>query len=177
VQICVADFEQLFDAVTHVEAPPAERESEGKTGLSEEVIRTAIRYFHKGNYARCAILLEDMEATERDDPRVEAFLGASRALASGRLRPGMEACVRALKRAFYIPDIYCALGLLLIRGGNRAKAHAVYQRGLRIDPNHPVLNARVQEMGVRRRPLLRFLSRSHPANRLVGMLRTRLIPA
>lgn len=143
----------------------------------EECIRMAVALFHRGEYARCLSLLSDLKGGAEDDPRVVAFRGACRALTGGRVRAGIECCVQALRQAFYIPDLYCALGVVLLRAGDRAKAFAAFQRGLRIDPRHPALRKRVREMGVRRRPPLRFLRRSHPANRVLGMMRARLFPA
>lgn len=181
------DFDLMFDSILSSVRPPrsssdlAPGSRASGTKLvedeSERKIRGAMALFHRGEYARCRSLLEDLEATQDQDPRVMAFLGASRALTFGQMRVGMEACVAALRRAFYIPELYCALGVVLLRAGNRSKAYAAFQRGLRIDARHPALTARVREMGVRRSPILKFLSRSHPANRFLGILRARLLPS
>jgi tetratricopeptide (TPR) repeat protein len=142
----------------------------------ERKIHAAVELFHGGEYVRCLTILRDLDGTPGEDPRITAFTGACRALVLGDHRQGLDACVTALKKAFYIPDLYCALGVVLLRIGERAKAYAAYQRGLRIDPRHPALQARLLEMGLRRRPVLRFLPRSHHANRFLGRLRARFFP-
>lgn len=187
MQLREPDFDRLFDAIvadpagSSAEAPPPAEPAAAAAARSdearEEKIRVALALFHRGEYRRCVALLGEVESDGGHDPRVVAFLAASRALVHGQVRSGLQVCVETLRKAFYIPDLYCALGVLLLRGGDRSKAYAAFHRGLRIDPKHPALRARVREMGVRRSPLLRFLPRTHPANRVLGILRARLFPA
>ena len=187
MKIQIGAFDQLFHAILEpgpgpTPACPApsrgpEPKSSGGSEDLERRIHTAVELFHGGEYVRCLTILRDLEASPGADPRVRAFAGACRALVLGEHRHGLDACVAALKKAFYIPDLYCALGVVLVRIGERAKAHAAYQRGLRIDPRHPALRARLREMGLRRPPVLRFLPRDHHANRFLGRLRARFFPA
>jgi len=184
VNIAAQNFDQLFDSLvdgitTDDPAPAREAPQAMRTGTqdADELVARAVVCFHRGEYSRCYALLQDCGADPARDPRVRAFLTASRSLINGRVREGVVACVEAIRGAFYIPDLYCALGVLLLRTGDRAKAFAAFQRGLRLDPRHRILRARVREMGERRRPVMTFLGRSHPANRVLGMLRARLTPA
>jgi len=185
VNIPAQSFDQLFDSLvdgvttTDPGTRPAEPSRDARSGGvdAEERVARAVVCFHRGEYSRCYALLQDCGADPARDPRIRAFLAASRSLINGRVREGVVACVEAIRGAFYIPDLYCALGVLLLRTGDRAKAFAAFQRGLRLDPRHPILRTRVREMGQRRRPVVGFLGRSHPANRVLGMLRARLTPA
>ena len=43
--------------------------------------------------------------------------------------------------------------------------------GLKIDRHNPQLLALIKELGVRSRPVLSFLDRSHPINRFLGRIR------
>lgn len=187
MQIREPEFDHLFDSILTEEGggapaaggPAAQPGIAGRRGIDalEEKIRAALALFYKGDYARCLAVLGELQARGANDPRISAFQGACQALLRGQLKPGLEACVQALRQAFYIPDLYCALGMILLRAGDRSKAYAAFQRGLKIDPNHPALSRRVAEMGIRRPPALSFLRRTHPANRVLGMLRARLFPA
>ena len=143
----------------------------------EKQIQKAMALFHAARYAHCLSEVRKVEASAGDDPRVAALLGACNALVSGQLRPGIERCAQIIEQTFYIPDLYCTLGVLLVKSRRRAQAHKVFRKGLQFDPHHPVLQAHIREMGLRRRPVLGFLGRAHPANRALGMVRSRLSPA
>ena len=82
-----------------------------------------------------------------------------------------------IEQSFYIPDLYAALGVLLVKSHRRAQAFAVFNKGLKVDPHHRALNNHLRGMGQRRRPVLAFLERTHPANRALGLIRARLVPA
>lgn len=177
MQIALNDFDLLFDALVG-QAPagsPASLPAAAEAGQEQEDrITRAVALFHRGDYVRCHSLLQQCDAQGSKDVRVRAFLVASRSMGNGRVRDGLVACLEAIRGAFYIPDLYCALGVLLLRAGDRAKAHAAFQRGLRLDPHHPGLKARLREMGERRHPVLGFLPRTNPANRVLGQVRAQI---
>ncbi len=177
MQIDPSAFDDLFDSV--VDEPAATAGPDRSWGADEEArIQAAVNLFHRSDYGKCLAVLDGLETSGAcADPRVAAFRAAAGSMLSGNLRPGVEACIRAIRQAFYLPDIYAALGVLLIRLGERSKAYAAFRRGLKIDSRHPALRARLAEMGMRRRPVLRFLSRGHPANRVLGLFRARLLAA
>lgn len=122
-----AEFDRLFDAILEGKASSAAPSGTGAHSSSsgalslddpERKISAAVALFHRGEYMQCLALLRDSQPELSGDPRVAAFLGACRALVMGEMRQGMEACVQAVKKAFYIPDLYCALGVVLLRGGS-----------------------------------------------------------
>jgi len=180
-------FEHLFDAI--LASPPSQPSPSSSSSPSslaspgrrppaapelEFRIRRAIGLFHQGAYQRCAESLAPLREESPDDARVEAFLAASRALALGEVGAGLRACVTVLRRGGHVPDVCCALGSLLLHAGDRARAHAVFRKGLSADPVHPHLRVKLRAMGVRRSPPVSSLPRSHAVNRLLGFLRARL---
>jgi len=180
VEIAANDFDNLFDSLLgEVSPPPRGRSVEppvrpvAARDLEDQIAR-AVALFNRGDYARCHALLQDCGPEGERDPRVRAFLAASRSMVNGRVREGVVACIEAIRGAFYIPDLYCALGVLLLRIGERGKAHAAFQRGLRLDPRHGGIKARLREMGERRGPVLGFLGRANPANRVLGRVRAQI---
>lgn len=151
--------------------------SPGFSDTLDDQIRHAMALFHGGRYAHCLSEVRKLEDQAANDPRVAALLGACNALVSGRLRPGIERCAELIQQTFYLPDLYCTLGVLLLKSRRRAQAYQVFCKGLRIDPQHRALQSHVRDMGLRRPPVLRFLDRTHPANRALGHLRSRLARA
>ena len=58
--------------------------------------------------------------------------------------------------------------------GDRRAAFRAYRRGLALDPVHKELRFEIRRLGLRRRPVFRFLGREHPINRFVGRLRQQM---
>lgn len=79
-------------------------------------------------------------------------------------------CVKAVKSEFYTPEVYVNLGRILAKSGRKAVAFRAYRKGLAIDGTHRGLIREMKAMGLRRRPLIAFLSRDNPVNRSLGML-------
>jgi Flp pilus assembly protein TadD len=138
------------------------------------VLRRATKLFYSGEYGRCLALIE-AAAAAGTDPRTKAFWGASRALTRGDVEAGIQVCVEAVRAGRGLPDTYCALGIVLLAIGDRAKARAAFLKGLGVDPRHSQLRARIRSMGVRRRAILPFLERAHPVNRFLGRVRSLLV--
>lgn len=102
-----------------------------------------------------------------------SYLGYGIARCDGRLVEGLKLCNHAIKVEFYQPDNYLNLARTHLLAKDRSAAVEAIQGGLAIDPNHVELCALARELGVRRLPVVTFLSRDNPLNRLLGWLRHR----
>lgn len=103
-----------------------------------------------------------------------SYLGYGIALVEQRVHEGVKLCRHAIKVEFYQPDNYLNLARTLLLANDRRAAVDAVQRGLKIDPHHPQLVDLGRELGVRRAPVLPFLSRNNPLNRILGSLRHHL---
>ena len=161
-----AELNQAFDVLFPDEGAPS---------APEDPVGVALDLFYEGSYAHCLEALSRSKQPQgAEDPRVVALGAACRALVRGRLRPAIRACTWLVERGVHSGDSHCALGVVLLKGRRRAQAREVFLRGLGTEPGHPALRAQVERMGIRREPVLRFLPRAHPANRLLGLLRARV---
>lgn len=100
-----------------------------------------------------------------------SYLGFGIARFDRRVREGLQLCEAAVKREFYQPENYLNLARTELLAGRRQAAIEAIAAGRRIDPEHPGLAAFHDEVGVRRPPVLQFLSRRNLLNRLLGRLR------
>ncbi|MCZ6570820.1 MAG: tetratricopeptide repeat protein, partial [Deltaproteobacteria bacterium] len=80
----------------------------------------------------------------------------------------------AIRQEFYNPELYLNLARIYLVFDFKAEAVRFLKRGLMVDPDSATLQGSLAELGVRRRPPLRFLPRTHPANRLLGRLQARI---
>jgi hypothetical protein len=100
-----------------------------------------------------------------------SYYGLCLALHKGKIRDGAEFCQLAIDKEFYNSEHYLNLARIWLAGRSRRKAVDAIQRGLAIDPLHPVLKRLQDEIGRRRKPVLAFLHRDHPLNVTLGRMR------
>lgn len=103
-----------------------------------------------------------------------SYLGYGIARCEQRMSEGMKLCRHAVKIEFYQPDNYLNLARTALLANDRKAAIEAVRAGLAIDPHYLDLLSLARELGVRRPPVLAFLSRNNPLNRLLGAVRHRL---
>jgi len=110
-----------------------------------------------------------------------SYYGLCLAMGTDRLPDAREICENALRRAPADPEIYLNLGRVYLVVRERGRAFETFVRGLKVDRRHRGLLGALKAIGFRRRPVLGFLARRHPINRLLGRLsaalRARDLPA
>jgi len=183
VKIPRNEFDNLFNEILVGPADLTEERSAPQEDLKrvsrddESInarIQLAMAFFQKKEYKKTLSTLRPVEIWADHYPLMQALLGASKAIVLGEVNSGIKSCMDAVKQAFYVAELYFVLSVALLRAGHRAKAYTVVKRGLRIDPDSKPLKQLLNEMGLRRRPMLPFLARSHPANRFLGIMRSKL---
>lgn len=110
------------------------------------------------------------------DADVMSWYGVALALAGvDRLR-GVTLCEAAVRRSGrdVSADLLHNLGRAYLAVQYKKEAADALRRGASIQPDHQGIRATLKEMGVRRSPILPFLSRKNPVNKYLGLLRSRL---
>jgi len=104
------------------------------------------------------------------DPRYMSYYGLCLALGEKRIQEAVALCESAVKRDFVHADLFLNLGRVYLLAGSRWKAHRAFQKGLSLDTDNRDIHRELDRMGSRRPPVLPFLERSHPINKLAGKL-------
>jgi tetratricopeptide (TPR) repeat protein len=115
--------------------------------------------------------LEHFRAAHQVDPanpRYRSFYGLGLALVERRFDRALELCRSAAKEEFFNPELYHNLARVHLAFGFKAEAIRYLRRGLMIDPGNGAMQKELRGLGMRRRPVLSFLPRRHPLNRLLG---------
>jgi tetratricopeptide (TPR) repeat protein len=107
---------------------------------------------------------------------VYSYLGYGIALRQQRLGEGLKLCQHAVKLEFYQAENYLNLGRTHLLAGQRRAAVRAVADGLKIEPDNAQLLELQHDLGVRKRPVLPFLSRSNLFNLLLGRVRHLLKP-
>jgi tetratricopeptide (TPR) repeat protein len=141
------------------------------------VVERAIEQCRKGNWEQGLPYLGQYASSE-DRASLPglfySYLGYGIALREQRLDEGLKLCKHAIKIEFYHPENYWNLARLCLLARDRKGAVKAVRDGLKIDPHSPELLDLYKEMGMRRSPVLSFLSRDNPLNRMLGSLRHKL---
>ena len=107
-----------------------------------------------------------------------AYLGYGLARYRKKIPEGVKLCRMAVRMELYQTENFALLArACMLSERYRRLAYAAVREGLAIDPSSPELRALHRELGVRRQPVLPFLTRSNPINRVLGFMRHLLLQA
>ena len=100
-----------------------------------------------------------------------SYLGYGAANFEGERKDGLALCLHAIRVGKDEPENYLNLARVYLLVGDRRRAVAASQHGLKVDAHNPDLLALRRSMGYRRRPAVSFLSRDAWINRFLGKRR------
>jgi tetratricopeptide (TPR) repeat protein len=151
-------------------SPPARPDEAFKRGLAcleRKTYQEASGYFQKAL---------DMEKESQGGTSMKylSFLGLALVLSQGRSDEGLKMCEQAVKRDFFDPDLFCNLGIALLRHRQRGPAFAAFKRGLTLRPRYRRIVDELERYERRAEPVFGFLARQHPINVTAGRMRSRL---
>lgn len=135
----------------------------GKDLLADGKAREAFGHFRTANHLDPA------------NPRYRSHYGLGLALVERRFDRALELCRSAAKEEFFNPELYHNLARVHLAFGFKAEAIRYLRRGLMIDPGNAPMVSDLQRLGLRQEPVLAFLPRRHPMNRLLGRARSWLV--
>ena len=98
------------------------------------------------------------------------YLGYGHAAVGHGYKEGLRLCRIGVRRDGFEPENYVNLARTCLLRNRRQLAVKTLNRGLRISPGHRGLLELRRNLGIRRRPLLPFLNRTHSLNRFLGRL-------
>ncbi|HTN51837.1 MAG TPA: hypothetical protein VML50_05500 [Anaeromyxobacter sp.] len=140
----------------------------------------ALAAFEEG---RAAFLARDLSAAHasferahrRDprDPRLMSWYGVTLVLVERNSNLGVLLCDQALRLTGPDPELLLNQARVHLSLNQRERAVRAVTRGLELWPDDPRLHAARLALGTRRAPVLPFLSRNNPLNRILGRLRHR----
>lgn len=107
------------------------------------------------------------------DPRFMSWYGVTLVLVERNSNLGIVFCDQAVRMAGPEPELLLNQARVHLSLNQRERAVRAILRGLELFPDDPRLAAARDAMGIRRPPVIPFLSRNNPLNRLLGRLRHR----
>ena len=144
---------------------------------AEESYEKGLRALGQGKAKTALAMLEaalEIERRRGNGPpqaRYLSYYGLCLAMVRNEVREGLRYCREAITLESYNSTLRCNLGRVLLKAGRRREAHRCFVRGLQLEPGHAATCRELTQMGLRRKPFLPFLARSHPLNVFIGRLR------
>jgi len=138
----------------------------------------AIETTKEEDYLRALTLFVDIYGTEDSPPLQTAkaasglsYFGVCLALVQRKFKVAADLCRRAIDLEFYNGEHYANLARVYLAAGHRRKALEAVESGMKVAPENDSLALVRQQIGVRARPAIPFLDRSHPINVTLGQAR------
>ena len=138
----------------------------------------AIAATREEDYLRALTLFIDVYGNEDSPPLNTAksatglsFFGLCLGLVQRKFKIAVDLCRRAVDLEFYNGEHYANLARVYIAAGQRRKALEAIEAGLKVAPDHEAIMKVRGLLGVRARPAVPFLDRSHPINVTLGQAR------
>jgi tetratricopeptide (TPR) repeat protein len=123
------------------------------------------------NYQAAHRLLKEALEKERSPEHLSQYALAV-AHYTGNITAAAALCREALKENAKNPELFLRLGTVYLIGGRKKEAIRALTLGLRMG-KHAGMSRLLQILGHRRKPVLPFLSRSNPINKMLGKMRAR----
>jgi Flp pilus assembly protein TadD len=130
----------------------------------------------RSNYAAAIKLLEQALKISPENPVYLSMMGWCEA-EMGDPMQGEIMCRKALQVSGRERDpmLYVNLGRVLLLKGDRMKAREQFMKAYRKDNTNAPAALELSRMGVRKKPVLPFLTRNNPLNIYLGKIRHRIV--
>jgi len=130
-----------------------------------------VQYVEMGRLDEAWNIFLELAHADEDSPLVKSYMGLLRLLREKDAATGLSLCREALEADPGEALLHLNLAKAYAACGQRYAAIQTVRQGLRIRSPHRSMLVRLSaELGVRRKPVLRFLQRDHPLNKVLGML-------
>ncbi len=137
-----------------------------------QLVRNGIAAADQGNTLDGLLHLETA-ARLGSTPTLASYLGYCLARERRQFKEGSGLCRQALLKEPEQAVHYLNLGRVLLAAEEKQLAITTFQRGLKRGRHHLILEE-LKKLGMRKPPVVPFLSRSHPVNKFLGVVFTHL---
>jgi len=162
------------------ESPKAEDPEGSDRGFAPaEYIKSARTLLRNGQQKKAYSVLLQAMAFYPENPIILSYCGWLQAVIDKKNHSGIATCRRAFvtfkaadshTSGIVYPILYLNLGRAFLAAGRKKDAFENFEKGLRHDRANGELKKEMQHLGMRKKPLLPFLSRSNPLNKFIGLL-------
>ncbi|MFC1770040.1 tetratricopeptide repeat protein [Nitrospirota bacterium] len=150
---------------------------EGKKAM--DFLEDAKMFLRRKKYQQALDIVKAAREMYPDDPFVMTYYGHLMTVVRKKPEIGVEECRRAIEmlkitmpqgKETHFPTFYHNLSLAYLAAGKRSMAVETVFEGIKHEKEGGKLHKQLEELGIRRRPPIPFLSRNNPVNKYIGKL-------
>jgi tetratricopeptide (TPR) repeat protein len=142
-------------------------------------IKHAVRLTQESKYEEALLLFEMymplLSSHNEDEKRLltlaSSYCGLCVAEVKHHYGDALEYCNISVQRDITNPDHHANIAEVYLAFKDRKRAVQHLQAGLRLQPANPRIHKILDKIGHRRRPVIPFLKRSNPINKVLGRMR------
>jgi len=140
----------------------------------EEYLELGLVYIKKKQWKSALEVLIECEKRHKASsvgslpPQLLSALGVSLAMAENKVISGLDLCESAIKQEAFRPEFYYHLGLVHLKNGNKKDGIAAFHKGLKFDPRHSGIIAKLYQLGIRKKRSIGLLPRKNFLNKVIG---------
>lgn len=155
---------------------PKDHSDEIKPG---EYLRAAKAHLRSGKHRAAYAVILEAAAKYPKEPLILSYYGLLLSLVDRKHRSAIETCKKAVglcnprdaySRSVLFPALLLNLGKAYLAAGKKKDAIDAFNRGLSFDRSHSEIKRELRLLGERKKPLVPFLGRGNPINKLIGKL-------
>ena len=133
--------------------------------------RSGLSFLRGGDAQKALPHLRTALNCEPQNPFYISYVGLALAASEQKWAEAEKLCHSAMRMNRRHAQLYLNLAEVYVAADRRQDAADILVRGLHYAPHDVRLKMALDHLAVRRRPVLRFLPRTHSINRLVGRVR------
>lgn len=139
------------------------------TEIVQELLIRGIRVWEEKKVNKALRCFRRAHELNPEDPRIASHLGLM-LVSTGIYQRGFQLCRVALRKKPSNADLLFNLGQAYLLASRRNEARLTFLRGAKVcEDKHRFMDALIK-MGIRRKPLIRFLSRENFLNHWLGKI-------
>ncbi len=138
------------------------------TSTAEELFEKGRALLSEDNTLAALSCFEKVYRTE-ESARIRSYLGLCLAIERGQISEGIALCKDAIAEDTDNPVHYFHLGRIYLREKRKAEAIEIFRQGLARGDSAEI-RSMLENLCIRKKPVLPFLQRNHPLNKYTGKI-------
>ena len=170
---------ELTHRQQHIAIEAFNKEKLIQSRIYEDYINEAETIIKKNDREKALQVLTEALKNHPHNPIIISYQGSLEAIVNKKSSTGINNCTQALKilkehmplsDTLFLPTLYLNLGKAYLAADKKKEAFDSFKKGIETDNIHEGIICEMENLGIRRRPLIPLLKRANLLNKYFGKL-------